>query len=207
MVISQSPAVGVETLLQGPWERGFRSQRVVHWQDGDTKVLGPALQIGLNKTENKIMPGWIYEWKNTHNFTVNIFYVVKFMRNNSSHNKRQGQGDREKKKCGGREMRGLWTLRSEDEKLWKLCVPLMSSVCFLSWCLDKGKMSVALMVTSISFLLFSYSNNKKVPTCPSWLWRKKIKTKEWRGISGIDCTNKLPVRMLSDFLSLLLQSG
>lgn len=66
MVVSQSPAVGIETLLQGPWEGGLRGQRVVHWQDGDTKVLGPALQIGLRQTEDMGMEGGIYEYKNTY---------------------------------------------------------------------------------------------------------------------------------------------
>lgn len=57
MVVSESPAVGIETLFQGSWKRGLRSQRVVNRQDGDTQVLGPALQIGLHKTENKAMRG------------------------------------------------------------------------------------------------------------------------------------------------------
>lgn len=42
----------------------------------------------------------------TLSFMVNILYVVKFMRNKSSHNKTQRQGDREKEKCGGNETRG-----------------------------------------------------------------------------------------------------
>lgn len=44
----------------------------------------------------------------TFSFTVNMLYVVKFMRNKSRHNKTLRQRDGERKKCGQREreMRG-----------------------------------------------------------------------------------------------------
>lgn len=154
MVVPQSPAVGIETLLQSPGKGGLRGQRVVHWQDGDPKVLGPTLQIGLHKTRRREedMEGREFMNGETISFTVNISYIVKFMRNKSDHNKTQRRRDGERQKCGERDAWG-WTLRSKDKKLWKLCVSLMSSVYFLTCCLDKRRMSGALTVTSIFFLL------------------------------------------------------
>lgn len=78
MVVSQSPAVGIETLLQGPWEGGIRGQGVVNRQDRDTQVLGPALQIGLYKMENKGMKKSNLKGL-TFAFTVYILYAVKFI--------------------------------------------------------------------------------------------------------------------------------
>lgn len=51
VVVPQSPAVGIKTLLQRPWEGGLGGQRVVHGQDGDVQILGPALQVRLHKTK------------------------------------------------------------------------------------------------------------------------------------------------------------
>lgn len=45
--VLDGPAVGVETLLQRAGEGGLGGQGVVDGEDGDTQLLGPALEVGL----------------------------------------------------------------------------------------------------------------------------------------------------------------
>lgn len=42
-----SPAVGIEALFQRSGEGGLGGQGVVDGEDGDTQLLGPALEVGL----------------------------------------------------------------------------------------------------------------------------------------------------------------
>jgi hypothetical protein len=47
MAVLEGPTVGIEALLQGSGKGGLRCQGVIHRQDGDIQILGPALQIVL----------------------------------------------------------------------------------------------------------------------------------------------------------------